>query len=250
MFHVRGSSFPLQSLSLYAPFPSDSATSYGPSHLGPSLPPSLLSFCFLLLEIAACSLFTSIKVQVYFQGFIVLCRVYFHSPERWHAYFRWITAFVPYVSEMVVSPLLDYIIVRWDHRTCESYSIQSLLLSSNLAFIPSLKLLFALLTKPFVCGCFTEAKSLSGYIVFYTQVLNGIVAGTVSLECLIQFPLVLHMGVLHVCPSSSYYGKRISFSFLDFPLVLPTSTCLLRCAKLVMYLCLGSAFLFSLVVLA
>nr|GEU44378.1 uncharacterized mitochondrial protein AtMg00810-like [Tanacetum cinerariifolium] len=31
---------PLWSLSLYAPFPKDSVTSYGPSHLGPSLPPS------------------------------------------------------------------------------------------------------------------------------------------------------------------------------------------------------------------
>ncbi|GJW21707.1 gypsy type transposase [Tanacetum coccineum] len=38
---IRGSSLPLQSLSLYAPFPSDAASSYGPSHLGPSLPPSL-----------------------------------------------------------------------------------------------------------------------------------------------------------------------------------------------------------------
>ncbi|GJT73058.1 hypothetical protein Tco_1032344 [Tanacetum coccineum] len=69
-----------------------------------------------------------------------------------------ITASVSYVSENGVSSLLDFIIVRWDHRTCESSSIQSLLLSSNLAFIPSPKLLFALSTKPFVCGCFTEAK--------------------------------------------------------------------------------------------
>ncbi|GKA43509.1 hypothetical protein Tco_0736233 [Tanacetum coccineum] len=40
MFHVRGSSFPLRSLSLYALFPNDSVTSYDPSHLGLSLPPS------------------------------------------------------------------------------------------------------------------------------------------------------------------------------------------------------------------
>ncbi|GKE18191.1 hypothetical protein Tco_1425768 [Tanacetum coccineum] len=32
--------FPWQSLSLYAPFPNASVTSYGPSHLGSSLPPS------------------------------------------------------------------------------------------------------------------------------------------------------------------------------------------------------------------
>ncbi|GJS28432.1 hypothetical protein Tco_0489052 [Tanacetum coccineum] len=39
-FHVHGRMFPLWSLSLYAPFPKASVTSYGPSHLGPSLPPS------------------------------------------------------------------------------------------------------------------------------------------------------------------------------------------------------------------
>ncbi|GKB12756.1 hypothetical protein Tco_0846679 [Tanacetum coccineum] len=38
------------------------------------------------------------------------------------------TASVPYVSKNGVSPLLDLIIVRWDHRTCESSPIQSLLL--------------------------------------------------------------------------------------------------------------------------
>ncbi|GJX09000.1 ribonuclease H-like domain-containing protein [Tanacetum coccineum] len=48
MFHVRGSSFPLRSLSLYAPFNNDSVTSYGPSHLGPSLPPSLAWLASLL----------------------------------------------------------------------------------------------------------------------------------------------------------------------------------------------------------
>ncbi|GJU53989.1 hypothetical protein Tco_1227703 [Tanacetum coccineum] len=37
-FQVRGMSFPLRSLSLYAPLPSASTTSYGPSHLGPSFP--------------------------------------------------------------------------------------------------------------------------------------------------------------------------------------------------------------------
>ncbi|GJY18431.1 hypothetical protein Tco_0389922 [Tanacetum coccineum] len=39
-FQVRGRSFPLRSLSLYAPLPSASVTSYGPSHLGPSFPSS------------------------------------------------------------------------------------------------------------------------------------------------------------------------------------------------------------------
>ncbi|GJT27848.1 hypothetical protein Tco_0908123 [Tanacetum coccineum] len=36
IFHVRGSSFPLRSLSLYAPFPSAYVTLFGPFHLGPS----------------------------------------------------------------------------------------------------------------------------------------------------------------------------------------------------------------------
>ncbi|GJU34401.1 hypothetical protein Tco_1182755 [Tanacetum coccineum] len=39
-FQVRGRSFSLRSLSLYAPLPSAFVTSYGPSHLGPSFPPS------------------------------------------------------------------------------------------------------------------------------------------------------------------------------------------------------------------
>ncbi|GJZ09740.1 hypothetical protein Tco_0544023 [Tanacetum coccineum] len=39
-FQVRGKDSPLRSLSLYAPLPSASVTSYGPSHLGPSFPPS------------------------------------------------------------------------------------------------------------------------------------------------------------------------------------------------------------------
>nr|GEX64707.1 hypothetical protein [Tanacetum cinerariifolium] len=39
-FHVRGRTFPLRSLSLYAPLPKASVISYGPSHLGLSLPSS------------------------------------------------------------------------------------------------------------------------------------------------------------------------------------------------------------------
>ncbi|GKE23953.1 hypothetical protein Tco_1435465, partial [Tanacetum coccineum] len=39
-FNVREREFPLRSLSLYAPLSNASMTSYGPSHLGPSLPPS------------------------------------------------------------------------------------------------------------------------------------------------------------------------------------------------------------------
>ncbi|GJV86357.1 hypothetical protein Tco_1530295 [Tanacetum coccineum] len=83
------------------------------------------------------------------------------------------TASVPYVSENGVSLLLDFIMVRCAHRTCESSPIQSLLLSSNRALIPSPRLLFALSTKPFACGCFTEAKHWWIHS-FLHQSLNGL----------------------------------------------------------------------------
>ncbi|GJS77895.1 hypothetical protein Tco_0727776 [Tanacetum coccineum] len=95
--------FPLRSLSLYAPLPNASVTSYGPSHL-------------------------VLKVGMPIS--------------------TGITASVPYVSENGVSLLLDLIIVRCAHKTCEISSIQFLLLSSNHALIPSPKLLLALSTKP------------------------------------------------------------------------------------------------------
>ncbi|GKB25093.1 hypothetical protein Tco_0864494 [Tanacetum coccineum] len=68
----------------------------------------------------------------------------------WHCQFQawhYLLSFA-YVSENGVSPLLDLIMVRCAHRTCGSSSVQSLLLSSSRAFIPSPKLLFALSTKP------------------------------------------------------------------------------------------------------
>ncbi|GKB12888.1 hypothetical protein Tco_0846811 [Tanacetum coccineum] len=135
MFHVRGSSFPLRSLSLYAPFPNDSVTSYGPSHLGPSLPPSLAWLASLLRLLSA----------IRSAGMPISSGM---------------TAFVPYVSENGVSPLLDLIMVWCAHRTCESSPIQSLLLSSNRALIPSPKLLFALRAKPFI-GNASRGKTLA-----------------------------------------------------------------------------------------
>ncbi|GKD63257.1 hypothetical protein Tco_1305365 [Tanacetum coccineum] len=90
------------------------------------------------------------------------------------------TAFVPYVSDNGVSPLLDLIMVRCAHKTCGISSIQSLLLSSSRAFISSSKLLFALSTKPLACGCLMEAKRWRMYN-FSHQSLNGL-----SLNC---FPL-------------------------------------------------------------
>ncbi|GKG15973.1 hypothetical protein Tco_0358296, partial [Tanacetum coccineum] len=71
------------------------------------------------------------------------------------------TAFMSYVSENGVSPLLDFIMVRCAHRKCESSPIQSLLFSSNRALIPSPRLLFALSTKPFACGVLHGGKTLA-----------------------------------------------------------------------------------------
>ncbi|GJS14220.1 hypothetical protein Tco_0408692, partial [Tanacetum coccineum] len=69
-----------------------------------------------------------------------------------------ITASVLYVSENGVSPLLDLTMVQCAHKICGTSSIQSLLLLSSRAFIPYLKILFALSTKPLACGCLMEAK--------------------------------------------------------------------------------------------
>nr|GFB55649.1 reverse transcriptase domain-containing protein [Tanacetum cinerariifolium] len=90
------------------------------------------------------------------------------------------TAYVSYVSENGVSSLLDLIIVRCAHKTCEVSSIQFLLLSSNRVLIPSPKLLFALFTKPLDYRCLTEAKQWRIHS-FSQQSLNGL-----SLNC---FPL-------------------------------------------------------------
>ncbi|GKB24456.1 hypothetical protein Tco_0863857 [Tanacetum coccineum] len=49
-FHVRGRMFPLRSLSLYAHLPNAYVTLYGPSHFGPSLPPSSAWLALLLRQ--------------------------------------------------------------------------------------------------------------------------------------------------------------------------------------------------------
>ncbi|GJX35233.1 hypothetical protein Tco_0246790 [Tanacetum coccineum] len=67
-----------------APFPNDSVTSYGPSHLGPSFPPSLAWLASLLWSISAVR---SVGMPIS----------------------AGMTASVPYVSENGVSPLLDLI---------------------------------------------------------------------------------------------------------------------------------------------
>ncbi|GJW67858.1 hypothetical protein Tco_0122282 [Tanacetum coccineum] len=77
--------FSLRSLSLYAPLPNAFVTSYGPSHLGPSLPPSSA----WLISLSGRRV---LKVGMPISTGITAC--------------------VPYVSENGVSPLLDLIIVR------------------------------------------------------------------------------------------------------------------------------------------
>ncbi|GJV20188.1 hypothetical protein Tco_1369208 [Tanacetum coccineum] len=185
-FQVRGRSFPLRSLSLYAPLPSASVTSYDPSHLGLSFS---LSFAWLaslfrytrspglklvlrtlelyyfsifaLLHasrIAACSFLSSKRSRLISKA-SSFCTMFISailkvgmpiSAEN--------TTFVPYVSKNNVSPFLDLIMVRCAHKTCEISLIQSLLLSFSRAFIPSPKLLFSLSTKLLAYGCLVEAK--------------------------------------------------------------------------------------------
>nr|GEV31637.1 retrovirus-related Pol polyprotein from transposon TNT 1-94 [Tanacetum cinerariifolium] len=85
---------------LYAPFLNASVTSYGPSHLDPSLPPSsawLASLFWSKLISKASSVFTMSTFTVLKVGMPISTGI---------------TASVPYVSENGVSSLLDLIIVR------------------------------------------------------------------------------------------------------------------------------------------
>ncbi|GKB49921.1 hypothetical protein Tco_0900674, partial [Tanacetum coccineum] len=147
IFQVRGSCFPSRSLNLYAPFPSASVTSYGPSHLG-------LSFLVSSTQLASLLRSTSAVLSV---GMPISAGM---------------IASVPYVNENGMSPLLDFIIVRCAYKTRGFSSIQFLLLASNLAFIPSPKLRFALSTRPLVYGCLTEVKCWRIHS-FSPQSLNG-----------------------------------------------------------------------------
>nr|GFB16597.1 reverse transcriptase domain-containing protein [Tanacetum cinerariifolium] len=90
MFQVRESYFPQRSLNLYAPFPSTSITSYGPSHLGPSFPVSSVRLASLLR-------YTRSTFAVLSVGMPISAGM---------------TTSVPYVNENGVSSLLGFIIVR------------------------------------------------------------------------------------------------------------------------------------------
>ncbi|GJU49197.1 hypothetical protein Tco_1218752 [Tanacetum coccineum] len=124
-------------------------------NLGPSFPPSLAWLASLLWASSFCVKSVS---AVWSVGMPISAGI---------------IASVPYVSENDVSPLLDLIMVRCAYRTCKSSPIQSLLLSSNRALIPSPRLLFALSTKPFDYGCFTEVKHWRIHS-FSHQSLNGL----------------------------------------------------------------------------
>ncbi|GJV26906.1 hypothetical protein Tco_1383354, partial [Tanacetum coccineum] len=164
-FQVRGRSFPLRSLSLYAPLPSASVTSYSPSYLGPSFPPSsawvasllrytispglklvlrtleLLYFSIfallLALQIAACSIFSSKIVPL-----LLLPKFYFlFPPSCWLAdadrgkALSDIQLFIP-IFEWVISKLLS--IVRYYFPWTPSITAYRLNLSrTTLAFLLS-----------------------------------------------------------------------------------------------------------------
>ncbi|GJU89796.1 hypothetical protein Tco_0905428 [Tanacetum coccineum] len=172
---------PIMVPELVCSLPSASVTSYGPSHLGLSFLLSLVWLALLFrytrspglklvlrtLElsrlISKASSFCTMSISaVLMVGMLI---------------FAGITTSVLYVSKNGVSLLLDLIMVRCAYKTCGISSIQSLLLSSSRAFIPSLKILFALSTKPLACGCLTEAKRWRMHI-FSHQSLNGL-----SLNC-------------------------------------------------------------------
>ncbi|GKC94441.1 hypothetical protein Tco_1159883 [Tanacetum coccineum] len=128
MFQVRGRCFPSWPLNLYAPFPSDSVTSYGPSHLGPSFHVSSARLASLLRytrspasRIAAFSLLSSKRSRL-------ICKA--------SLFYTWstsavlivgmpisarMTTSIPYVNENGVSPLLDFIIVRCAHRDMREF---------------------------------------------------------------------------------------------------------------------------------
>nr|GEY54010.1 transposase (putative), gypsy type [Tanacetum cinerariifolium] len=99
-FQVSGSCFPSRSLNLYAPFPSASVTSYGPSHLRPSFSVSFARLASLLRSrlISKASLFCTKSTSAVFNVGMLI--------------FAGMTASVSYINENGVSPLLDFIMAR------------------------------------------------------------------------------------------------------------------------------------------
>nr|GEU44718.1 hypothetical protein [Tanacetum cinerariifolium] len=120
-----------------------------------------------------------------------------------------ITASVLYVSENRVSPLLDLIMVQCADRTCGTSSIQSLLLLSNRAFIPSPKLLFALFTK-LLLSVIAAAKRWSCLLLFAMQILLSCrlvrsILRRVKLLCWTLLKVVLFLFLLGTIRSGHRY---------------------------------------------
>ncbi|GJV12825.1 hypothetical protein Tco_1354366 [Tanacetum coccineum] len=89
--------FPSWSLNMYAPFPSASVTSYGPSYLGPSFPVSSARLTLLLRLTSKASLFCVMSISVVLSVGMPIS--------------AGMTASIPYVNENGVYPLLDFIMV-------------------------------------------------------------------------------------------------------------------------------------------
>nr|GEW29024.1 hypothetical protein [Tanacetum cinerariifolium] len=140
-----------------------------------------------------------------------------------------ITESVPYVIKNGVSSLLDLIIVRCAHKTCEISSIQFLLLPFNYALIPTPKLMFALSTKPLAYGCLTEAKrwqihsflhpSLNGLFVNCFPLSDFISPSKPNLETLLSHmnfltraPVMLAIGTCLIENSLKVLVKVLTFS--------------------------------------
>ncbi|GJR83065.1 hypothetical protein Tco_0153850 [Tanacetum coccineum] len=121
-FQVRGRSFPLRSLSLYAPLPSASVTSYGPSHLGHNFPPSSAWLTSLLQYTRPPSLKLVLQTLLSFKA---------------SSFCTMSTSVVRRVGMPILAGITASVLR---------------------AFTPSPKLLFALSTKPLAYGCLTEAK--------------------------------------------------------------------------------------------
>nr|GEW28620.1 hypothetical protein [Tanacetum cinerariifolium] len=145
IFQVRESYFPSRSLSLYAPFPSDSVTSYGPSHLGPGFLVSSTRLASLLRYTKSPGLKLVLRTFELYYFFIFALLLASRIAACSFLSFKWsklisraslfptrststvlsvgmpissrMTVSVPYVNENGVSSLLDFLIVRCAHRT-------------------------------------------------------------------------------------------------------------------------------------
>nr|GFA19965.1 hypothetical protein [Tanacetum cinerariifolium] len=130
-----------ESFSLYAPFHNASLTSYGPSHLGPSLPPSSVRLTLLLQKMRSRLIYKDSSFFI-MSTFAVL-KVGMPISTR-------IIASVPYVSKNGVSSLLDLIIVRTSFVITYLLALRRMALaflfsSGRISFMRWAKLVYAIL---------------------------------------------------------------------------------------------------------